>query len=66
MPNSRLKIMEDEFLTSFDYYDELQVNLLFDRSIYRPMCTQLKLSSLHRFDRKMYYNALSYLILAVR
>ena len=43
MPNSRLIIMEDEFLTSIDYYDEFNANLLliFDRSIYRPMCTHM-------------------------
>ena len=31
MPNSRLKTMRDEFLTSIDYYDGFHVNLLFDR-----------------------------------
>ena len=41
MPNSQLKIVEDKFLTSIDYYDEFHVNLLFDRSIYRPMCTHM-------------------------
>ena len=30
MPNSRLKTMRDEFLTSIDYYDGFHVNLLFD------------------------------------
>ena len=33
--------MGDEFLTSIDYVDEFHVNLLFDRSIYRPMCTHM-------------------------
>ena len=28
-----------ESVTSIDHYDEFYVNLLFDRSIYRPMCT---------------------------
>ena len=41
MPNSRLKIVGDEFLTSFDYDHEFHVNSLFDRSIYRPMCTDM-------------------------
>ena len=41
MPNSRLKIVGDEFLTSIDYQDEFNVNLLFDRSIYRQMCTHM-------------------------
>ena len=41
MPNSRLKIVRDEFLTSIDQYDEFHVNLLFNRSIYRPMCTHM-------------------------
>ena len=39
--NSRLKIVKGEFPTSFDYFDEFHVNLLFDRSIYRPMCTHV-------------------------
>ena len=34
MPDSRLKIVKDKFLTSIDYYDEFHVDLLFDRSIY--------------------------------
>ena len=38
---SRLKIVIGEFLTCFDYYDEFHVNLLFDRSIYRPMSTHM-------------------------
>ena len=41
MPNSRLKIVEDEFLTSINHNDEFHVNLLFDRSIHRPMCTHM-------------------------
>ena len=36
-----IKIVEDEFLTLIDYYDEFHVNLIFDRSIYRPMCTHM-------------------------
>ena len=27
--------------TSIDHYDESYVNLLFNRSIYRPMCTHM-------------------------
>ena len=30
MPNSRFKIVGDEFLTSIDYDDEFHVNLLFE------------------------------------
>ena len=41
MPNSRFKIVGDEFLTAIDYDDEFHVNLLFDHSIYRPMCTHM-------------------------
>ena len=45
VPNSQLKIMGHEFLTSFDRYEynEFRVELLFDRSIliYRPMRTHL-------------------------
>ena len=40
MPNSRLKTLRDEFLTSIEYYDGFYVNLLFDR-FYRPMCTHM-------------------------
>ena len=41
MPNSRLKIVGDESVTSIDHYDQVYVNLLFDRSIYQPMCTHI-------------------------
>ena len=34
MPNSRLEIMGDEFLTYIDHYNQFHVSLLFDRSIY--------------------------------
>ena len=44
---SRLKIVIGEFLTCFDYYDEFHVNLLFDRSIYRPMSTHTGYDILH-------------------
>ena len=33
--------MGDESVTSIDYYDEFNVNLLLNRSIYRPMCTHM-------------------------
>ena len=36
-----IKIVEDEFLTLIDYYGEFHVNLIFDRSIYRPMYTHM-------------------------
>ena len=41
MLSYQLEIVGDEFLTSIDYDDEFHVNLLFDRSIYRPMCTHM-------------------------
>ena len=41
MPNSRLEIKEDDFLTSIDHHDKFHENLLFDRSIYRPMCIHM-------------------------
>ena len=37
MPHSRLEIME-----SIDHYSELHESLIFDRSIYRPMCTHTR------------------------
>ena len=39
MLNYQLQIVGDEFVTSIGHDDEFHVNLLFDRSIYRPMCT---------------------------
>ena len=41
LPNSRLKIVGDEFLTSIDQHEEFHINLLFDRSIYRLMRTNM-------------------------
>ena len=41
MPNSRLKTVRDESVTSIEHYDEFYVNLLFDRFFYRPMCTHM-------------------------
>ena len=32
-------IVEEEFVTSIGHSDEFYVNLLFDRYIYRPMCS---------------------------
>ena len=34
-------IVGDEFVTSIGHEDKFYVNLLFDRSIYRPMCTHM-------------------------
>ena len=41
MLNYQLEIVGDEFLTSssIGHSDEFNVYLLFDRSIYRPMCS---------------------------
>ena len=36
-----LEIVGEEFVTSIHHYNEFYVNLLFDRSIYRPMCTHM-------------------------
>ena len=43
MPDSQLEIVGDEFLTTINHirYGEFHVNLVFDRSIYRPMCTHM-------------------------
>ena len=41
MLNYQLQIVGDEFVTSIGHDDEFYVNLLFDRSIYRPMCTHM-------------------------
>ena len=43
MLNYQCKIVEDKFVTSIGHDDECYVNLLFDRSIYRPMCTHIVL-----------------------
>ena len=43
MLNNQLEIVGDESMTSLDHYKGLYVNLLFDRSIYRPMCTHVGL-----------------------
>ena len=37
----RLEIVGDESVTSIDHYEVFHVNLLFDRSINRPMCTHM-------------------------
>ena len=39
--NCLLEIVGDEFVTSIDHFDEFHVNLLFDCSIYRLMCTHM-------------------------
>ena len=41
MLNYQSQIVGDEFVTSIGHDDELYVNSLFDRSIYRPMCTHM-------------------------
>ena len=41
MFNYQLQVVGDEFVTFIDHDDEFYVNLLFDRSIYRPMCTHM-------------------------
>ena len=41
MPNYQLEIVGEEFVTSIGHSDEFYVNLLFDRYIYRPMCTHM-------------------------
>ena len=39
MLNYRLVSKGDESVTSIDHYEEIYVNLHFDRSIFRPMCS---------------------------
>ena len=41
MLNYRLEIVGDESLTFIDNCDEFYVNLLFDRSFNRTMCTHM-------------------------
>ena len=41
MLNYQLEIVEEEFVTFIGDPDEFYVNLLFDSSIYRPMCTHM-------------------------
>ena len=41
MLNYQLQIMGDEFVTSTGHDNEFHVNLLFDHSIYRPICTHM-------------------------
>ena len=38
---AQLEIVGDEFVTSIGHDNEFNVNLLFDRFIYRPMCTHV-------------------------
>ena len=37
----KVAIVKDEFLTSIDHNNQLHLSLLFNHSIYRPMCTQM-------------------------
>ena len=41
MLNYQLEIVGEEFATSIGHFDEFYANLLFDRFIYRPMCTHM-------------------------
>ena len=41
MLNYQSEIVGGEFVTSIGHSDEFYVNLLFDRYIYRPMCTHM-------------------------
>ena len=41
LPNCRLVIVGGGFVASIDSYDKFYIKLLFDRSIYRPMCTRM-------------------------
>ena len=41
MLNYQLEIVVEEFITSIGHSCEFYENLLFDRSIYRPMCTHM-------------------------
>ena len=41
MPNNRLEIVLDEFLTSIDHNNQFHVNLLFNSSIYRLLCAHM-------------------------
>ena len=44
MLNYQLEIVGEEFVTSIGPSDEFYVNLHFDRSIYRPMCTHMDIT----------------------
>ena len=41
MLNYQLEIVGEEFVTSIGHSNEFYVNILFDRNIYRPMCTHM-------------------------
>ena len=41
MRNYQLEIVQEKFVTPIGHSDEFYVNLLFDRYIYRPMCTHI-------------------------
>ena len=62
MLNYQLEIVGKELVTSIGDSDEFYVNLLFDRSIYRPMCThmgywiQKSRDQIHNCDKKCDYN----------
>ena len=46
MLNYQLQIVGDKFVTSIGHDDEFYVNLIFDRSIYRSMCTHMGKNSI--------------------
>ena len=50
MLNYQLEIVGEEFVSSIGHSDEFYVNLLFDRSIYRPMCKHMGYK-LHREEK---------------
>ena len=37
----QLEIMGDESVSSIEHHDEFYGDLLFDHSVYRPMCTHI-------------------------
>ena len=45
MLSYELEIVGEEFVTSIGPFDEFYVNLLFDRSIYGPMCTHMAMGN---------------------
>ena len=51
MPNSRLKTVRDEFLTSIDYYDGFHVNLLFDR-FFIDRCAHKWVTTAYKYNVK--------------
>ena len=50
MVNYQLEIVGEELVTSIGHSDEFYLDSLFDRSIYRPMCTHMGYITLIRFN----------------